>query len=87
VNAKKWKDKYIYLDMNEFFFEDISCLLHEWIKIQAAIDSSVWALKPVVWDQFKLEELKVLDNKGLEILNFCFLSKIRIHFLIHCGIH
>jgi hypothetical protein len=32
----------------------------------------VWPLEPVVWDQAKLEELKVLDNKWTWAIEFWF---------------
>jgi hypothetical protein len=32
VNAKEWKDKYLYSDMHELFFGEFPFLLHEWIK-------------------------------------------------------
>jgi hypothetical protein len=72
VNAKQWKDKYIYSDMCEIFFAEFPCLLHEWIKMKDASNSSVWPLDMVVWDQDKLEEFKGLDNKWTWAIEFYF---------------
>jgi hypothetical protein len=81
VNAKQWKDMYLYSDMHEIFFVEFPCLLHEWIKRKVATNSLVWPLEPVVWDQAKLEELKVLDNKWTQAIDFWF-SRVKEGYII-----
>jgi hypothetical protein len=61
VNVNKWKYYYIYMDMHDIFFE-FPRLLFEWIKRKTSTNSTVWPLERVVWDQDKLERLKVLEQ-------------------------
>jgi hypothetical protein len=70
--VERWKDRYIYTNMHEIFFVEFPCLLNEWLKRQVAINSDLWLLEPIFWDQAKLEELKVLDNKWTWTIDFWF---------------
>jgi hypothetical protein len=88
VNVNQWKDRYLYTDMHEIFFVEFPCLLFEWIKRKTATNSPVWPLEPVVWDQAKLEELKVLDNKWTRAIEFWF-SRVKEGYIVEFihGIH
>jgi len=63
VIVKKWKDDYIYTDMHELFFLEFPCLLFEWSKKKTSINYNVWPFELVVWDQDKIEILKLLEKK------------------------
>jgi hypothetical protein len=77
VNAKEWKGKYLYSDMHELFFMKFPCMLHEWLKRQAEVNSIVLPIEPIVWDQAKLDSLKVLDNKWTQAIDF--FSRPNVH--------
>jgi hypothetical protein len=70
VNAKQWKDMYLYSDMHDIFFTEFPSLLHEWIKRKDTTNYLVWPLELVAWDEANLEELKVLDKKWTQTIDF-----------------
>jgi hypothetical protein len=53
----------MYMDMHDFFFVEFPCFLFKWIKRKTITNSHAWSLELVAWDQAKIEELKVFDNK------------------------
>jgi hypothetical protein len=59
VNAKEWKWRYTYSDMHEISFSEFPCLLHEWLKRQDDVNSIVLLVEIIVWDQTKLDRVKV----------------------------
>jgi len=56
--------------MNGLLFVEFPCLLQEWLKRKVSINSVVWLLEPMVWDQANIEELKVVDNKWTQDIDF-----------------
>jgi hypothetical protein len=72
VNVKEWKGRYLYSDLHELFFAEFPCLLHEWLKRQMEVNSTVLPSEPIVWDQAKLDSLKALDNKWTRAIDFWF---------------
>jgi hypothetical protein len=61
--VKRWRDKYIYIDMHETFFVEFSCLLYEWMRRKPTISYALWPLEPMVWNQATLDRLKILEIK------------------------
>jgi hypothetical protein len=60
---KRWKDKYLYTNMHETFFNEFPYLLYEWMKRKTATNSILWPLELVVWDQVTLRRMQELYNK------------------------
>jgi hypothetical protein len=81
VNVKKWKDGYLYIDMHELSLVEFPCSLHEWLKRKTTTNSTMWPLELVVWDQAKLERLKVLDNKWTWAIEFWF-SRVKEGYIV-----
>jgi hypothetical protein len=81
VNAKEWKCINLYSDMHELFFMEYPCMLHEWLKRKATINSVALPLEPMVWDQAMLDSLKVLDNKWTRAIDFWF-ARVKESYII-----
>jgi len=64
------KGRYLYSDMRELFFIEFPCFLHEWLKRQVEVNSAALPVEPIVWDQAKLDSLKVLDKKWTRAIDF-----------------
>jgi hypothetical protein len=70
VNTKEWKCIYLESGMHEIFFTKFPCMLHEWLKKQATINSYALPVDLIVWDQANLDSLKVLDKKWTRAIDF-----------------
>jgi hypothetical protein len=58
--------------MHEIFFKEFPCMLHEWLKRQIDVNSVVLLVETIVWDQNKLDILKVIYNKCTQAIEFWF---------------
>jgi hypothetical protein len=85
MNMKEWKGRYIYLDMHQLFFAKFPFLLHEWLKRQAYVNSVALPVEPIVWDQTKIDSLKVLDNKWSHPIHFWF-TRVKKSYIIKFAI-
>jgi hypothetical protein len=81
VNAKEWKGTYMYSNMHEIFCMEFPFLLYERIKRQVVINSILFPLEPILWDQATLDSLKVLDKKWTQYIDFWF-SPVKEGYII-----
>jgi hypothetical protein len=45
-------------------FTEFPCMLHEWLKRQVELNLDAFLVELIVWDQAKLDNLKVLVLRG-----------------------
>jgi len=56
-------------------------MLHEWLKRQVEVSSTALPMEPIVWDQAKLDSLKMLDNKWTWAIDFWF-ARVKERYII-----
>jgi len=68
--------------MHEISFSEFPCLLREWLKRQDDVNSIVLlVLEIIVWDQTKLDRVKVLYDKCSWDIDF-WLSQVKEWYIV-----
>ena len=62
LSTEKWIDEYIYSDVHEIFFAELSILLHEWLLRLATKQTSFQRRETVEWSNQLVHEVTSLSD-------------------------